>query len=61
MMSFGFSKNRFYEDLFIDSSASRPVPMTGDSFAVASNRLFLISDITVFDIIKSQFNSGFMF
>ena len=36
------SKNRFDEDLFIDSSASRHVPMPGDSFAVAGNRLFLI-------------------
>ena len=29
--------------LFIDLSASRPVPMPGDSFAVAGNRLFLVS------------------
>ena len=33
MMSFGF----YFEDLFIESSASRPVPMLGDSFAVAGN------------------------
>ena len=33
-------KNLFYEDLFIDSLASRPVPMPGDSFA--GNRLFLV-------------------
>ena len=33
-----------YEDLFIDSSASRPVPMPGDSFAVAGNLLFLVNN-----------------
>ena len=43
MMSFGFYFEHMHEDLFIDSSASRPVPMPGDSFVVAGNRLFLVN------------------